>query len=547
MKIKMAAAATILMLFCTAASAENIITVEPVDLVSDRVTIGGRIESKNEEITLIVANPGVDLESITSGKDMLQQYWEDKSDAEGNYNFSFEMSDNAVSGEYSVYLMNGHFTEPMKSSFYFAATDDRENAIEEINKNGLDEVSEKISEYAKIFGVSNFAPIGAADDKEIAEHLKRYIPYEKDGYVKVQEKLAEGAILSCYRNKKTEYIRDEKGNPENISIIGFDTLDGDYGCTLYKVFNDILNESGKKAVFENISKDYADFDALKKDFMVNVFLLAINNTDKMGGGHISDIITKENAAAVGLDAEKYLNYGNKNALNNKIAEKGSFSSTKELEETIADIIKNLAKSSGGSGNSGGSGSSGGIAGPGASVVPQVRENVFTDVDKLFWGKDAILYLYENNIINGFGDGTFRPNEYIKREQAVKMLSAAFKIEEIEYDGAFSDVNSSDWFSGFVAALVKKEAVKGIDDNLFGVGKDITREDFAVMFYRMIGDNSVGNSSFSDSEEISAYAKDAVSYMNEKGYINGYGDGTFRPKKKITRAEAASVIYKYIRR
>ena len=79
-----------------------------------------------------------------------------------------------------------------------------------------------------------------------------------------------------------------------------------------------------------------------------------------------------------------------------------------------------------------------------------------------------------------------------------------------------------------------------------MGKNITREDFAVMLYRIIGEEITEKSSFSDYNEISDYAKDAVSYMNKKGYINGYSDNTFRPEKEITRAEAASIIYRYIK-
>ena len=141
--------------------------------------------------------------------------------------------------------------------------------------------------------------------------------------------------------------------------------------------------------------------------------------------------------------------------------------------------------------------------------------VFTDVDKSFWGEEAIIYLYEKGIINGFDDGCFRPNEYIKREQAVKMISVAFDIAESEYDCSFSDVNKSDWFAGFVAGALKENVVKGTDNNLFGVGKNITREDFAVMLYRIIGEEITEKSSFSDYNEISDYAKDAVSYMNKK--------------------------------
>ena len=89
-------------------------------------------------------------------------------------------------------------------------------------------------------------------------------------------------------------------------------------------------------------------------------------------------------------------------------------------------------------------------------------------------------------------------------------------------------------------------VGGIGDGLFGTGRNITRQDMAVMIYKALTAKGVGLEAgalaFSDSAAVSDYAKDAVAALANAEIINGQGDNTFNPNGEATRAEAASIIY-----
>ena len=125
-----------------------------------------------------------------------------------------------------------------------------------------------------------------------------------------------------------------------------------------------------------------------------------------------------------------------------------------------------------------------------------------------------------------------------------MLCKAFGISASKKRGQFEDADES-WSAGFVNAAYEQEIVRGMSERYFGAKEHVTREDMAVMAARA-GKISGGDpAEFSDFAEISSYAQDAVSALSQKGVISGYADGSFRPKNKITRAEAAVMIYRLI--
>ena len=71
---------------------------------------------------------------------------------------------------------------------------------------------------------------------------------------------------------------------------------------------------------------------------------------------------------------------------------------------------------------------------------------------------------------------------------------------------------------------------------------ITREDIIVILSRTVGEDNEGELNYTDSVQISDYARNAIFSLSQKGVISGYPDGSFKPKDNISRAEAAVVIY-----
>ena len=213
---------------------------------------------------------------------------------------------------------------------------------------------------------------------------------------------------------------------------------------------------------------------------------------------------------------------------------------------------------GSSGSGGGGGGASGGSVPMASTVPGFIETVpqeeketetvvmFNDVPTTHWAFDAITTLKEAGIINGDGTGNFNPSDYVTREQFVKMLVELLGIETNVNVISFEDVNSSMWYAPYINSAVNAGIVNGISDVEFGVGSKIKREDMAVMMYRIIKDKKFDNSEvdFADDNEISDYAKQAVYEIRSAGIIEGYNN-EFNPKDSLTRAEAATVLVRFM--
>ena len=230
-----------------------------------------------------------------------------------------------------------------------------------------------------------------------------------------------------------------------------------------------------------------------------------------------------------------------------IAEDGS-----KREYTVE--VTRKKESSKGSGGGGGSSSKSPSLSPFVAVVPDETEKApevaipsekFTDLSGSEWAKEWIYYLYGQGIVSGVTDSTFEPERSVKREEFVKMVVIALGENPKAGDSAFEDVSSEQWYAGYINTAVEKGIVNGVSDTQFGVGKEITREDMAVMLYRAFGkdafESGINDVVFADESEISDYAKEAVEAMAKSGIITGKDGGTFDPKASASRAEAATVI------
>lgn len=237
-----------------------------------------------------------------------------------------------------------------------------------------------------------------------------------------------------------------------------------------------------------------------------------------------------------------------------IAEISNVDSLDALAEKIKSILsEKKQKPSGGSGGSGGSDSSGGgisVTVPADNVL-NGNNTVFSDMQEASWAETAVNYLYKKGIINGKSENMFCPNDLVKREEFVKMLVVAFDLNGEAAEPNFYDVNKSDWYYDYVVRAYKSGVVTGISAEKFGVGEYITRQDMAVMIYRIIKNNSAalenaGALGFTDKNDISEYAREAVAYLRAAGVISGMDDGSFKPMEQSTRAQAANVIYKAVK-
>ncbi len=157
-----------------------------------------------------------------------------------------------------------------------------------------------------------------------------------------------------------------------------------------------------------------------------------------------------------------------------------------------------------------------------------------------WAEDNIKKLVSMGAVNGYTDGTFKPNGTITRAEFATLLIKAFGLE-LQSGKVFKDTDKH-WAKDYIATAQYYKIVNGYDNENFGPDDYITREQMTVMIVKIAMLSNVSSeNTFADSKDISNWAKDAVSTALAKGIISGYGDNTFRPKGLATRAEAVTII------
>lgn len=181
-----------------------------------------------------------------------------------------------------------------------------------------------------------------------------------------------------------------------------------------------------------------------------------------------------------------------------------------------------------------------------TYTPSVKKE-FSDIQNHEWAKEAINALREKGIISGKSEEIFAPDDNVLREEFVKMIVIAANLSAGERSMSFSDVSSDAWFNEYIVKAYSTGIVNGIDENTFGVGMNVTRQDMCVIIANVLKAKGVAvdestELSFADGSSIADYAKSSVAMLTKLGLINGYEDGTFRPEGFATRAETAKIIY-----
>lgn len=114
-----------------------------------------------------------------------------------------------------------------------------------------------------------------------------------------------------------------------------------------------------------------------------------------------------------------------------------------------------------------------------AVVPASAASPFSDVKESHADFESIATLYAAGIISGYPDGTFKPDSNVTRGQAAKMIAGALKLDTKEVvDPKFTDISTSNPYYGSIAALVGLNVITGYGDNTFRPNQTITHGDLA---------------------------------------------------------------------
>lgn len=187
------------------------------------------------------------------------------------------------------------------------------------------------------------------------------------------------------------------------------------------------------------------------------------------------------------------------------------------------------------------------------AVVQTPKKNFADTTN-HWAKKSIDSLTSKMVLNGVSANKFEPNRSVTRAEFAAMLTRALGLlpNEASKEAVFKDIKSSDWFYEDVYAAYASGLINGYPDNTFHPDDSISREEMMVMAIRgfeLVNGSQAAKlsllSSYSDAGKVGEFAKKSIAIAIEHNLVNGRTATTLAPKAKLTRGEAATIIYRLI--
>lgn len=177
--------------------------------------------------------------------------------------------------------------------------------------------------------------------------------------------------------------------------------------------------------------------------------------------------------------------------------------------------------------------------------------VFSDVSKGHWAFSYIGEMNQRGVISGYPNGQYYPENYVTRAEFAKIMcvAAGLTINEVS-STSYYDVAPNEWYASYIET--GKYYLSGYlsnGTNYYHPDDNALREDIAVALVKLKGYSTVGadesilKTMFTDWHSISVEARKYVAAALENGLISGYDDNTFRGQDSITRAEAATLLWR----
>lgn len=499
---------TIVVLINTYASAIQCSYNTDTDSVSIKETNGGR---KNETITLVIADSDTDIKNL-SDTELPNEFIQLRTDRNGKFEYTVNLWDGYESGKYYVYEDN---KDNASASFIL------------INSDDLDKMYEKISssEAVSFLEQKGIAPNNFEEDLNNVEIINELKGADRKNLRKEYEKAMANALIKKGKAETAFKIFEKSLGIDYMN--DYDSLSDDVKQMMSKIFAEQWESNGSydklSCLSMVITAKNESWNSLKNVISSNAEKCGVNLS-----GTYSTLRNKENVFAIMAcyDIAKYEDI-------NSVFERACME--QKQNETGAGATGGGTSSGGGTGGSG--------AFNNVSLQP-VKKSVYNDIEG-HWAESVITAMSKKGCISGYPDGRFRPDGRITRAEFAKILVSAENIEA-EYTGKFKDVNESDWFYMPVMKAFGAGIVYGSGD-MFNPNDYITREDAACILYRFLilkNISAENTQSFSDDENISAYAKEAVGKMAALNVLKG-ADGRFMPNSYATRAESAAMIQRVL--
>lgn len=466
---------------------------------------------------------------------------------DGSFFIDLKLGDNMQSGNYTVWLSDAD--TPSKLGVYVLGETDKQKYAEKI----ADMTGTELKEFFETEGNGKIlSGIGVLPDRP--QNLTAlYTAIENAELSGTYSEIADGinTQIALAVTKEKGYVY----GVENFnSYIKLDTTE-----TLYSYIND--NKLADKAQ-TFMKNEFNDITAFKTE-LYNSFKLAVF-TNAPSVEYASEF-AQTNNDFFGLnfdgDYSSLSDINKKNVISKAMQGTSPEDIQTKFNKAVSEYKKKEETPKKPSGGGGGGG--GGVSAPKINVVlPEVKvdqlkettqnptlTSAFSDMTQSHWAYNSVSELAKKGIVSGF-ENKFNPDNNVKREEFVKMLTEAAKIENTN-GSSFNDVPSDAWYYPYVSRALNSGIISGISDTLFGTGQNITRQDMAVMIYNtLVFCSAVNNETdtaevFSDAESISGYAREAVNKLSGMKLINGRENNSFAPLENATRAEAAELIYRLL--
>lgn len=193
-----------------------------------------------------------------------------------------------------------------------------------------------------------------------------------------------------------------------------------------------------------------------------------------------------------------------------------------------------------------------LAKPDVSQYTNLRQYLFSDVPPDYWAATAISQMAQDKIINGYSDGTFQPEKPISREEAAIIFNnLTGNNPGIMLASNFSDITSDRWSALAIQSVAEKNIISGYGDGNYKPDQLMSRQEFAVVAdnylhylgYTTEDPTELDAIAYSDQKFVASWAQDSVRELALLGFLNYNPNTLFNPEKYITRAEAAEITYR----
>lgn len=176
---------------------------------------------------------------------------------------------------------------------------------------------------------------------------------------------------------------------------------------------------------------------------------------------------------------------------------------------------------------------------------------FADVSHTAWYHSAIDYVVENELMYGLNETTFAPNGVMTRASMAAVLYRLEGSPTVQRNGAYSDVPYGQWYTSAVTWAAQTGIIQGYGNGTFGPNDSMTREQMAVVFFRYaqykekdtLHRNALA--AFNDTLSVSPWALDAMEWAVAAGLISGKENSMLAPQGIATRAELAAVLKRFL--